>query len=418
MVKMIVIGAGMRGTHAYGIYAEEHKEEVQFTAVAEPNAERREYFRKLHKIPADMCFESWEQLLELPRIADAALISTQDTMHYEPTMAAIEKGYHVLLEKPMSTKASECIAMGEFAKEKNQLFMICHVLRYASFFVNIKKLLDKNKIGKLISIQHNENVGYYHQAHSYVRGNWRNSELSSPMILAKSCHDMDILLWLAGADCQSIASFGELTFFKESNAPQNAPLRCTDGCPVEKECPYSAQKQYLGERLDWLTTAICDDHSLEGRKKALQEGPYGRCVFHCDNNVVDHQVVNILFENDVTAAFTMCAFTQEINRTIKLMGTMGEIRGNMDKNEIEVRTFVDGKSEIIKTDDVNGDNGHGGGDRGIMKEFVSLVEKGGTEALTSAETSVQSHLMAFAAERSRLEKKTINLKEFKTGIQY
>lgn len=416
MVKIVVIGAGMRGTHAYGIYAQEHRDEVQFAAVAEPNPERREYFRKTHNIPEEMCFESWEELLALPRMADAAIISTQDNMHYEPTMAAIEKGYHVLLEKPMSTSPEECVAMGEFAREKNQLFMICHVLRYSGFFRKIKELLEEGSIGKLVSIAHNENVGYYHQAHSYVRGNWRNSDLASPMILAKSCHDMDILLWLAGSDCENISSFGELSFFKKENAPTNAPLRCTDGCPAEADCPYFAPRQYLKENLDWLATAISDDHSLEGRRKALEEGPYGRCVFHCDNNVVDHQVVNIEFKNGVTAAFTMCAFTKEISRTIKLMGTLGEIRGNMDTNEIEIRRFIEDKPEIIVTDDVNGDNGHGGGDRGIMEEFVRLLENGSTEGLTSADISVQSHLMAFAAEKSRLEKRIINLEEYRKEV--
>lgn len=416
MVKMTVIGAGMRGTHAYGRYAEEHKDEVSFVAVADPNPERREYFRKVHNIPEEMCFENWEELLKQPRMADAAIVSTQDTMHYEPTMAAIEKGYHVLLEKPMATTPEECVAMGEFARERNQLFMICHVLRYSGFFRKLKELLDEGRIGKLISIQHNENVGYYHQAHSYVRGNWRNSGESSPMILAKSCHDMDILLWLTGSDCKSISSFGELSFFKEENAPEGAPLRCTDGCPAEKECPYFAPRHYLKEELTWLQMAISDDHSLEGRRKALEEGPYGRCVFRCDNDVVDHQVVNMEFENGVTAAFTMCAFSKEINRTIKLMGTLGEIRGNMEKNEIEIRSFLKDESEVIVTSDVNGDNGHGGGDAGIMEEFIRLLENGCTEGLTSADVSVQSHLMAFAAEKSRLEKCVVHLDDFKKEI--
>lgn len=416
MVTIALIGAGMRGMHAYGAYALAHGEKVQFVAVAEPNLESRERFQKAHDIPEDRSFANWKDLLNQPRLADAVIISTPDDMHFKPTMAAIKKGYHILLEKPMATDPAECITMGEYAKQQERVFAICHVLRYADFFRKIKTFLDSGRIGNLISIQHNENVGYRHYAHSYVRGNWRNSDLSSPMILAKSCHDMDILLWLVGADCENVSSFGELGYFKTENAPKDAPLRCTDGCPAEPACPYSAQKHYLTDNLDWLTTTISMDTSIEARRKALEEGPYGRCVFHCDNNVVDHQVVNIEFKNSVTAAFTVCAFTAETSRTIKLMGTLGEIRGHMEKNEIEIRDFESGKTELI-TLETDKNDVHGGGDAGIMEDFIRLVESGSTESLTSAERSVQSHLMAFGAEQSRLVKKVVHMDEFKKECQ-
>ena len=197
----------------------------------------------------------------------------------------------------------------ETARKRGKVLSVCHVLRYTPFFSKIKELLDKGCIGRLISIQHNENVGYWHYAHSFVRGNWRNSEDSSPMILAKSCHDMDIMLWLAGADCRSISSYGSLTHFKSENAPEGAPYRCMDGCPVQNECPYYAPRLYLTENTSWPTSVISADTGIEARTKALREGPYGRCVYRCDNNVVDHQVVAIEFKNDVTAVFTMSAFT-------------------------------------------------------------------------------------------------------------
>ncbi|MHB8086962.1 MAG: Gfo/Idh/MocA family protein [Anaerolineaceae bacterium] len=415
MVTIALIGAGMRGTHAYGAYVLDHADKAQFVAVADPDQQTRQRFQKLHNIPEERCFQDWEDLLKQPRLADAVIISTPDSTHYKPTMAAIEKGYHILLEKPMSTDPIECIAMGEYAKQREQVFAVCHVLRYAAFFKNLKALLLSGRIGKLVSIQHNENVGYRHYAHSYVRGNWRNSDLSSPMILAKSCHDMDILLWLVDADCESVSSFGELSYFKEENAPNNAPLRCTDGCPVEAECPYSAQKHYLTDNLDWFTNTISIDSSLKAREKALKEGIYGRCVFHCDNNVVDHQVVNIEFKNGVTAAFTMCAFTKDTSRTIKLMGTLGEIRGHMEKNEIEISNFASGVTEFISVETIGGDV-HGGGDAGLMEDFIRLVESGSTKSLTSADISVQSHLMSFAAEQSRLSKRVVNLNDFKANL--
>jgi predicted dehydrogenase len=206
-VKAILIGAGARGMYAYGQYALEYPEDIQFVAVADPDPQRRDRFKKLHDIDDDMCFSSWEEILDKPRLADAALICTQDKMHFEPTLKALEKNYHVLLEKPMSTSPKECKIMGEYANKYNRVFTICHVLRYAGFFGTLKQLIDEDKIGRLISIQHNENIGYMLYGHSYVRGNWCNSDTSGPMILSKSSHDMDILLWLAGADCVNISSF-------------------------------------------------------------------------------------------------------------------------------------------------------------------------------------------------------------------
>lgn len=414
-VKAVLLGAGGRGMQSYAPYALDFPHELKFIAVAEPNPVRRENFCKLHDIDEANCFETWEELLAKPQMADAAVICTQDSMHFEPTMVALEKGYHVLLEKPMSNDPYECITMGEYAKQHHRVFSICHVLRYTVFFSTLKKLLSDGRIGRLVSIQHNENVAHWHQAHSFVRGNWRNSKESSPMILAKSCHDMDILLWLANADCTHISSFGSLTYFKKENAPEGAPFRCQDGCPVEKECPYYAPRTYVDQNPDWLSfIENTNDKSKEARAKALRTSPYGRCVYHCDNDVVDHQVVNMEFENEITASFTMCAFTKECNRTIKLMGTKGEIRGHMEKNEIEFLNFITGSREMIHLE--QSPYGHGGGDYGIMQDFVKLVRDEESKGRTSADISVQSHLMAFAAEEARLERKTIDMKEYMTKM--
>ncbi|MEC0243804.1 Gfo/Idh/MocA family oxidoreductase [Paenibacillus dokdonensis] len=411
-VKVALIGAGLRGIN-YLEYAVSHPHELEVVAVAEPVRERRESFQARHRLADEMCFEHWDDFFKAPKMADAVLICTQDQQHYEPTMKALEAGYHVLLEKPMSPDPEECINMGEMAAKAGLVFSICHVLRYTPFFQTLKSLLEDGKIGRLISIQHNENVGYWHQAHSFVRGNWRRKDESSPMILAKSCHDLDILSWLAGADCVKVSSFGDLTHFKASEAPEGAPLRCLDGCPVADSCLYYAPNVYLTEDTNWPTSAISDDMSYEARYKALEEGPYGRCVYHCDNDVVDHQVVNLEFANEVTVAFTMSAFTRDVSRTIKLMGTTGEIRGAMEKNEIEIIHFGSGKIERISFSDMGGHVGHGGGDMGLVKDFLKLVRANGEgEGLTSAAHSVQSHLMAFAAEESRISGEVIRLEEF------
>lgn len=415
-VTVALIGAGLRGIN-YAEYAIQHPDELHFVAVAEPNADRRNHFKARHELADEMCFAHWDDFFASPKVADAVFICTQDNQHFEPTMKALAAGYHVLLEKPMSPDAKECVLMGELATTANRVFSICHVLRYTNFFSTIKELLENGAIGQLISIQHNENVGYWHQAHSFVRGNWRRKDESSPMILAKSCHDLDILSWLTDSDCVRVSSFGSLSHFKASEAPEGAPLRCTDGCPVADTCLYYAPAQYLTENTDWPTSAISDDPSYEARLKALQEGPYGRCVYHCDNDVVDHQVVNLEFANSVTIAFTMSAFTKDVSRTIKLMGTKGEIRGAMEKNEIEVLHFGSGKVERISFENPGGHVGHGGGDMGLIKDFVKLVRADGKlQGRTSANHSVQSHLMAFAAEQSRVEGKVIVMDDFVQSI--
>jgi predicted dehydrogenase len=415
-VTVAIIGAGLRGVN-YLEYAIQHPNELQVVAVAEPVAERRESFQARHSIPDNMCFENWDDFFAMPKLADAVLICTQDKQHFDPTMKALEAGYHVLLEKPMSPDAKECLLMGEKASQLNRVFSICHVLRYTNFFSTIKGLLDNGTIGNLMSITHNENVGFWHQAHSFVRGNWSRKEDSSPMILAKSCHDLDILLWLAGSECVRVSSFGSLSHFTSDQAPAGAPLRCLDGCPVADDCLYYAPKYYLTEDTNWPTSAISDDLSYSARYKALEEGPYGRCVYHCDNDVVDHQVVNMEFANSVTVAFTMSAFTRDVSRTIKLMGTKGEVRGAMEKNEIEVIHFGSGKVERISFEDMGGHVGHGGGDMGLLKDFLKLVrEDGKSQGLTSASQSVQSHLMAFAAEQSRMDGNSVNLKDFAKSI--
>ena len=410
-ITAILIGAGNRGMESLASYALRNPLELEITAVAEPVDERRETFGRLHHIPDERCFASWEEVLAQPKLADAAVIATQDRLHFAPTIRALEKGYHILLEKPMAPTPEECITLSRTAAKFGRMVTVCHVLRYTSFFSKLKELLEHGVIGQLISIQHNENIGYYHFAHSFVRGNWRNEKESSPIILAKSCHDMDIMLWLAGADCIKLSSFGSLTHFKKENAPGGAPSRCLDGCPARVDCPYYAPKTYLTSYTEWPVSVISMDRSLEARTKALKEGPYGRCVYHCDNDVADHQVVNMEFANGVTAAFTMSAFTKEISRTIKLMGTQGEIRGAFEKNEIEIMNFGRGTREVIYFD--KSAYGHGGGDDQLMREFVRLLQQeSAQEALTSVDVSVQSHLMAFAAELSRHENRIVNPQEF------
>ncbi len=408
-VKIALIGAGQRGKDVYGEYVFEHPQHVKFVAVAEPNKLKREEFSRKHNIPLEYQFESWEDLLQLDKFCDAIIIATPDNMHYKPAKLTLEKGYHLLLEKPMSNNPMEIMELGRIAKEKNNVFMICHVLRYTPFFSTIKNIIDSGEIGEVESIQHNENIGYFHFAHSFVRGNWRNSDQSSPLILQKSCHDMDILLWLTNADCTKIASFGHLSYFNSKNKPKNAANRCIN-CSVEEECPYSAKKIYYNSIGKWPTTVISEIQNEDAIKKAVAEGPYGRCVFSCDNNVMDHQATILEFSNGITATFHLSAFSNKVHRTIRVMGTKGEIIGDDSKNEIKYQIFGSNKKTIINPKMVAG--GHGGGDTGIMNDFISLILSNEGDALTSAEKSVQSHMMAFAAEESRTNNIVVDIQEY------
>jgi len=411
-VTSILIGAGLRGGYVYSQYALDYPNEFKIVAVAEPDPDRRAIFSKKHNIPKEFQFKSYKDLLKKDKIADCAMVCTQDQMHFEPVITALKKGYHVLCEKPMSPYKDEIIKMGKVAKEYDRILSICHVLRYSPFFSKIKALLVENKIGRLMTIQHIEEVGYWHHAHSFVRGNWRNSEESSPMILQKCCHDMDILLWLADSSCKKISSFGNLSYFSKENAPDGAPPYCMDGCAHYDECPFYAPRFYLEHSKaieDGLIYAITDYTDSEHIIDALKKGPYGRCVFHSDNTVVDHQTVEIEFCNQVTASFLMTAFTNKCARRIRLMGTKGEIKGDMEAGIIEVTEFINGTNEIIKLHTPT--KGHSGSDMNMMKDFVRIIGEG-RKGKTNADISVESHLMALAAEEARLNDVVVDFKQY------
>ncbi len=414
-VKIAVIGAGARGFLSYMPYVLNHPHEAEVVAVAEPDSRRRADFAKAFQLNESQTFVTWEHLLDQPKLCDALLICTQDRMHFEPTMQALRKGYHVLLEKPMSANPLECSLMTEEARNRGLMLSICHVSRYTPFWRQLKQLISSGRIGDVVSVQHNENVGYLHYAHSFVRGHWRNSDLSSPMILAKSCHDMDLIRWLVDSECTRISSFGSLSHFRPENAPAGATERCTDGCPAEASCPYSSTRYYLQDlERNPFARLIADPPTLDNRMKAIQTGPYGKCVYRSDNNVVDHQVVNMEFENGATVMFSMCGHTRDINRIVQIMGTKGEIRGDLLKGEIDLFEFSGGVRTVIQAG--TEESGHQGGDDGIMRQFLSdMRERNFANQLTSADSALESHLMAFAAEQSRLRGgEVVDMKAFRS----
>ena len=406
-VTAVVLGAGSRGS-IYAGYAKDHPEELRIVAIAEPRRDRLDALAEDVNVPEEYRFTCWEKLLSQPKLADCAFICTLDDDHIAPALKAMELGYHILLEKPMSNKEAECRVIVETARKTGRTLTVCHVLRYTPFYMTLKALVDAGEVGQVTTINQIENVGYWHQAHSFVRGNWRNSQETSPMLLQKSCHDMDIILWLMGSRCTQVQSFGSLGHFTPENAPEGAAKRCLDGCPHMETCPYSAPKLYMDmERTGWPVDVFTTDMSLEGRRKALEEGPYGRCVYHCDNDVVDRQVVNLEFLNGSVATFTMTGLSADFFRELKIFGTEGQIRANMGTKEIVLHRFGE-EPRTIPVDMGLEASGHGGGDYGIMADFLRILREGG-ESRSSAEASLQSHLICFAAERSRKEHTVVEL---------
>ncbi len=409
-LQIAMLGAGNRGRDAYGSYALQHPHEIDVVAVAETGPERRQLFADEHNIPRVRCFESAEQLLQQPRMCDAVFICTGDRDHFATAMGAIENGYHVFLEKPMAVDPAQCLAIAEAAEAAGVTLVIAHVLRYAPLFQHIHRLLERGAIGRLVTMQHNENVGYYHFAHSYVRGNWRREDQSSPILLAKSCHDMDLLYWFAGAPCEAVSSFGSLIHFKAQNAPPGHTERCLDGCPHFHTCPFSVERVYLSREYRWPATVITPDPSPEARIRALRSGMYGRCVYACDNDVADNQVVSLQFSNGVTASFTLCGFTHDISRTLKLMGTEGEIRAHLERNEIELHSFREDSVHAIVPGNSTG--AHGGGDWGIMRSFVTALRCGDGSRVVSARESAEGHLIALAADEARQLGEVVSMPQF------
>ncbi|MCC6905895.1 MAG: Gfo/Idh/MocA family oxidoreductase [Anaerolineae bacterium] len=464
-VDAILIGAGNRGAETYGRWALEHPGDLRIVAIAEPDAARRTATASGHGVPAERQFSSWEDLLSFPQMARAAIVATQDQMHTAPALAALNAGYDVLLEKPMAHRLEECAALALAAERAGQVLQICHVLRYTEFYRRIHEMIQSGRLGQVITIAHRENVSSWHMAHSYVRGNWRSAGLSSPMILAKSCHDLDILCWLVGSRPSTVSSVGSLRHFRPENAPEGAPPRCTDGCPAAEACPFYAPLFYsdlepmlraltharglpyrvgawlalhqpgllralaavtpplrrITEYDGWPRSVITGRPTdPEAVRQALREGPYGRCVYHCDNDVVDHQVVALEFGNGVSASHTMHGHSHDEGRTLRIDGSRATLLAELtwSRTLIEIHEHRGGRIERTVMPTILEQGGHGGGDQGLMRAFVSSLRGDGNQpVLTSARESLESHLLAFAAEEARLAHTVIHMADFRARAE-
>jgi predicted dehydrogenase len=397
-ITAITLGAGDRG-NIYGNYALAYPDQLDIVGVAEPMNIRNERYAAAHNIKDKYRFETWEDVFERPKFADAIIITTPDVLHYGPCMKALEMGYDVLLEKPIAPTEKECKDILQLAQKTNRIVAVCHVLRYAPYFQKLHSLIQDGAIGKLVSLQHFEPIQHVHMSHSYVRGNWHDSKATTPIILAKSCHDLDIMRWLVDSPCEQINAFGDLTWFKMENAPEGSTERCIDGCAVEKQCPYSAKRIYY-DKQTWLhhfDLPENPDLHPEAIMEYLRTSNYGRCVYRMENDQPDHYTMNLKFKNGVTASFNMEAFTSYHGRRTRVMGSMGDIVGDMES--FTYTDFLTGKQQRWS----HSSDSHGGGDWRLVSDFLAAVDSRDPNMLTSTiDASVESHLMGFEAEKSRL----------------
>lgn len=407
-VKTIaLVGAGRRAHGFAQMFADSGR--ARIVAIAEPRDDNRQLMQSRYDLPEAKMFRTWQDFVKCPRMADAVFIGTMDRDHVGPAVACMKLGYDILLEKPMAITLEDCRLIEATQRETGVIFGVCHSLRYQKGFRKVKELLESGVIGRVITINLTEQVGWWHQAHSFVRGNWGNEGRSTFMLMAKSCHDIDYLHYLVGRRCLSVSSFGALTYFRPENAPNGAGERCVE-CAVEHSCHYSAIKHYVEvDRNGWPAGVVSLDHSREAHMEAIRTGPYGRCVWKCDNDVVDHQTVNMLFEDDVTVVFTMTGFTKDNARFLKVHGTLGEIL--FEEKLITIKTFADGNTTTIQLGREPG--GHGGGDQRIADTWLdALFTRDDRNIVANAQESLKTHTVVFAAEQSRRQRKTIDLCEF------
>lgn len=412
-VTFAILGMGNRGTQ-YALKQLKYPDEMQVTAIADNRRVRLDSANRFLNLPEDRLFDGAESILAQPRLADVMIIATPDACHRDHAVAAMAKGYHLLLEKPIANTLADCREIVEAARKYDRKIIVCHVLRYTVFYQEIKRLIDEGVIGKVENIVASEKIGYYHFAHSYVRGNWHKEADSSPAILAKCSHDMDLMLWLTGQRCTKVSSFGSLDYFKKENCPEGAADRCSDGCKYE-DCPFHAVKFYYSRIPGWPSSILHPEPTEENILEVLKTSDYGRCVYKMDNDVVDHQSVNLLMEDGCTVSFTMSAFNGLQDRFIHVMGTKGDIRGDLRKKSLEVCVYGQEPYEIDLVPLCDDFTGHGGGDARMIYDVIRYLrgDEFDSSAITTIDRSAQSHYVAFAAEQSRvMDGQVVDLSSF------
>ncbi len=408
-VTAVLVGAGQRGHHAYGRWALDHPAALRFVAVVDPDAKRRKRFASAHAIIDDLAVATFSELPE--DAADTCFVAAPDQAHHALASAALEGGYHLYLEKPIAADPADCADLAIRARGTDLVTAVGHVLRTTPFFREVRRIVQSGRLGEVVTVEHRENVAAWHMAHSFVRGNWAVRAESTPMIVAKCCHDFDILRWVLDEDVTKLASFGSLYHFHPDLAPESAAARCID-CNVPA-CPFDARSVYLNmANTGWPVHVITDDLSRSGRLAALESGPYGRCVYSAASDVVDHQVVAMELASGASATLTMHGHSPREERTMRYDGTRATLRGRFGASQtIELLDHASGAVEEVPIAQASG--GHGGGDDGSIRRFLAAV-RGQEEPGSTIDGALEAHLVAFAAEESRETGSTIDVAEYRS----
>ena len=425
MMTAIIVGAGHRAL-AYAQLAELQPERFKIVGVADPNPLRRKMTAERFGFGSDMCFENAEELAKKGKLADAVINGTMDEDHVPTTIPLLEAGYHVLLEKPFAVSEEEVKQLNDAVKRTNRHVMICHVLRYAPFYAEIKKRVLNGEIGEIINIHTSEHVSYHHMVNSFVRGKWRRHDVcKSSMLMAKCCHDLDLLSWfLSGVQPVRLSSLGGRKLFCAEKAPAEAGNYCLLDCPLVDKCIYSTRQinlnhpkrwaMYVWADIEHIKEPTMEDYTAELSRK---DNPYAKCVWKLDNNVVDRQSVIIEFANGALATHDLITGSSRGCRKIHIIGTCGEIEGTMDDSMFKVRrinTAPGHEFDVTQVDlKVSGDTtgafgGHGGGDIRLIDDFVAVLEgKTPSISCTALADSINGHLMGFLADKAMNERRII-----------
>jgi len=406
----LLAGAGQRGYYAYGRWALDHPALLRFVAVVEPDLARRARFAAAHGIEDELSVASFADLPD--RVADCCFVAAPDQAHHGLAVAALDDGYHLFLEKPIAATVEDCVDLAARSSGADVVTAVGHVLRSTPFFRAVRDVVQSGRLGDVITVEHRENVAAWHMAHSFVRGNWAVAGAATPMIVQKCCHDFDILRWVLDDDTARLASFGSLYHFHPERAPQGATARCVD-CPVE-DCPFDARRVYLNMgNTGWPIHVITDDLSRSGRLAALEDGPYGRCVYTAESDVVDHQVVVMELASGTTVSLAMHGHSPREERTMRYDGSVATLRGRFGVVQtIEVLDHATGEIDEVS---IASHGGHGGGDDGAIRRFVAEA-RGDEEPSNTIEDSLDPHLYAFASEEARLSGTTIELDRYRDEL--
>ena len=416
-IPVVLIGAGQRGAGAYASYALRRPEEMRIVAVAEPDDRKRAQLAKDHEIPAKRCFRSWEDLLDAPVMGEAALVCTADDQHVAPSIGALEVGYHVVVETPMAQTPSQCLKLLETAKSNRQMLLLTHVLRYTAFYRALFNIVRSGRLGQIVQYNHHYSMAFWHMAHRFVRGSERHNSVS-PMILSAGSHEFDLLLWLLDDSIESVSSSGSLQHFRIEKAPiGNVPERCVDECPIEEECPFSAIGTYIDKRFrdqpssGWPYSALAHgDESPEALDNAIRKGEWGKCVYHYDNDVVDHQAVILETKSGVSAALTISGHNMTERRMIKIDGSHGSLVADFNGLDSHITVAVHATKQESTMNFRLGSTGHGG-DHGLMGALRKVVH-GEAPPLTLAQDTWLSHMLAFAVEEARTSRKVVTFPHY------